>query len=186
MYTKRRILFAIFIGLMGCIVLIAQVVTVDSAGRINGLANPQAANDAATKAYVDAQINAVWPVGVVYIQYPQQSAPNALWPNTNWVDISNNYAGSFFRAEGGRASAFESGQQGDAIRNITGQAGGLDDGMETGLSGPFYDGGGHAYDAQSQGSGSGWKLRFDASRVVPTAEENRPVNYTIRIWKRTS
>ena len=56
-------------------------------------------------------------VGEVYIQYPGQSAPGSLFPNTVWVNISSSYPGAFFRAEGGAASSFGGGQQ--SAQNLT-------------------------------------------------------------------
>ncbi|ARQ78374.1 hypothetical protein BRW84_06955 [Oxalobacter formigenes OXCC13] len=67
--------------------------------------------------------------------------------------------------------------QGDAIRNIIGTFGGNDQERRF-LSGPFYyigtDGGGKT------GSSNGTdNFGFDASRVVPTANENRPHNVAL-------
>lgn len=64
--------------------------------------------------------------------------------------------------------------QEDAIRNITGYFGRFDD-MGTVFSGPFYSYERGSYDVGS-GGGNGFILGFDASRVVPTANENRPKN----------
>jgi len=72
--------------------------------------------------------------------------------------------------------------QGDAARNIKATAGVKDDGMKEHLSGPFYDAGGFSYDAQSHGSGNGWILGFDLSRIgssYPVANENRPRNVAV-------
>ena len=40
----------------------------------------------------------------VYVQFPQQAAPQDLYICTKWTEIS--YAGAFFRASGGNAAAF--------------------------------------------------------------------------------
>jgi len=66
------------------------------------------------------------------------------------------------------------GWQEDAIRNITGKFYPVDDGTKY-YTGAFYYAGGYNYDAQSSG-GSGRRIGFDASRVVPTAADNRPRN----------
>ena len=69
--------------------------------------------------------------------------------------------------------------QGDAIRNITGSSG------DSPNSGAYY------YGALAGGAGGARKfageglrgrsaINFDASRVVPTANENRPVNTAVR------
>ena len=49
-------------------------------------------------------INEAWPVGITYVQYPQQKSPQELFPKTTWVELS--YDGAFFRASGGNAAAF--------------------------------------------------------------------------------
>lgn len=76
--------------------------------------------------------------------------------------------------------------QGDAIRNIVGEF--IIDDCVTGLNNSFAPTGVYVvsktypYDASSTMS-SGWPggiLRFDASRVVPTANENRPINRAVK------
>ena len=46
------------------------------------------------------------PIGFIYVQLSGQSDPNTLWPNTEWNNISKNYSGLFFRAEGGNSASF--------------------------------------------------------------------------------
>ena len=85
--------------------------------------------------------------------------------------------GLFLRGHGGNSAALGV-RQGDAIRNIKGQitGNGL---MSGGATGPFY-----SWYTQNFGIGNGAYdkngVAFDASRVVPTAEENRPVNTAVR------
>lgn len=67
-------------------------------------------------------INEAWPVGITYVQYPQQKSPQELFPKTTWVELS--YDGAFFRASGGNADAFieKSGvlsKQEEGLPNIT-------------------------------------------------------------------
>ena len=87
--------------------------------------------------------------------------------------------GLFLRGHGGNSSALGI-QQGDAIRNIKGSFG--VDAMILGASGAFsritWHDGGHAGIAGTGG------ISFDASRAVPTAEENRPVNQAVRYLMR--
>lgn len=45
-------------------------------------------------------INEAWPVGITYVQYPQQKSPQELFPKTTWVELF--YNGAFFRASGCR------------------------------------------------------------------------------------
>ena len=51
------------------------------------------------------------PVGFVYTQYPGKNSPADMGWFGTWTNISSEFAGDFFRAEGGAASAFESGEQ---------------------------------------------------------------------------
>jgi hypothetical protein len=97
--------------------------------------------------------------------------------------------GLFLRGHGARTSSHygtvlhRSGElgmiQGDAIRNITGSSG------DSPNSGAYY------YGALAGGAGGARKfageglrgrsaINFDASRVVPTANENRPANTAVR------
>ena len=97
------------------------------------------------------------------------------------------YRGVFLRGLGGNSTSLGE-LQGDAIRNITGTMGGSN-AQSTGLwdygTGVFYqfNQGRHSISSQqewynyvSQGMG------FDASRVVPVANENRPVNKAVRYF----
>lgn len=81
--------------------------------------------------------------------------------------------GCFIRGLGGNSAALGV-IQGDAIRNITGSIIMDNEPVET-ATGAFYDGG-VATGRGSQNDTSAKKLMFDASRVVPTASENRPKN----------
>jgi len=97
-----------------------------------------------------------------------------------------NYQGMFLRGVGGNSAALGV-QQGDAIRNITGSYGGASfmglsqDGQIGDARGAFGNG-----DWKPQfnwmGGGNSYDMNFDASRVVPTASENRPVNKAVRYF----
>lgn len=90
--------------------------------------------------------------------------------------------GKFMRGTGGNAAALGTVQQ-DAIRNIIGSVGAnaLANGGNVTNEGALYN------DTQNVGNGSnavsgGWhnnKIKFDASKVVPTANENRPYNMAV-------
>ncbi len=97
------------------------------------------------------------------------------------------YRGVFLRGLGGNSASLGE-LQGDAIRNITGTMGGSSS-DKAGLwdygTGVFYqfnlgrssvEYSGQYYNYVSQGMG------FDASRVVPVANENRPVNKAVRYF----
>jgi hypothetical protein len=87
----------------------------------------------------------------------------------------------FLRGLGGNAAQLGH-QQNDAIRNITGNLGNIAFGGGSSSVGTF------AIDPREAwifGSGDASKyfiksISFNASNVVPTANENRPVNYAVQ------
>nr|DAX24473.1 MAG TPA: short tail fiber protein [Caudoviricetes sp.] len=119
-----------------------------------------------------------------YIQWPGMPTPDTLFTfeGYRWAEV--NYDGCFFRAKGKDANPFNGGEQGDAIRNIKGLVG-IEGGSNP--SGPFY------IESPSPKNVESWHTSvheytvnstcFDASRIVPTAEENRTRNRTFIIWK---
>lgn len=129
------------------------------------------------------------PVGFNYVQYPGESAPADLFGG-EWENISAQFAGQFFRAEGGNAAAFGS-AQGDGAPNIAGMFGNVQfrNGAGGGnFSGAFYNAG--TYN-NGFGDSSNWNsptVGFSAanSNGKYALAEIRPVNTTIRIWKRTT
>ncbi|CAG2104018.1 unnamed protein product [Medioppia subpectinata] len=50
-------------------------------------------------------------IGFIYVQLPDQVEPTSLWPTYTWSDVTANYAGDFFRAEGKGSLAFGTGAQ---------------------------------------------------------------------------
>lgn len=119
-----------------------------------------------------------------YIQWPGMPMPDTLFAfeGYRWAEV--NYDGCFFRAKGKDANPFNGDEQGDAIRNIKGLVG-IEGGVNP--SGPFY------IESPSPKNVEAWQTSaqeyttestcFDASRIVPTAEENRTRNRTFIIWK---
>ena len=152
-------------------------------GAINGLITVQNS--------VQRVFDITHPIGEVYIQFPQQSAPADLYNRngivSGWHNISSSYAGRFFRAEGGSAAAFGTAQGGGAP-NITGSVQGIDAAVGGGRS--LYAGDLNDWmPVFSNISRRGRYLNFDASRssnLYGAANEIRPENYAIRIWIRVS
>jgi hypothetical protein len=122
------------------------------------------------------------PIGFVYIQFPNQLEPRYLFPG-NWT-YTTAYAGAFFRAEGGYALPFGNGKQPDMIkyhkhqfRQVWGNWGtssgsAIDNFADDGKTGEMYD---KANNLLAKDN--------DADDQLP---ENRPANYTMRIWIRSS
>lgn len=46
------------------------------------------------------------PRGFIYVQLPKEKLPSDIWPWLGWEDVTAEYAGVFFRAEGGNSSSF--------------------------------------------------------------------------------
>ena len=143
-----------------------------------------------------------------YIQWPGMPSPledtSLRFEGYSWYEV--NYRGNFFRAKGDKANPFSSikftreqikngdyvfqaEEQGDAIRNITGQTAKNSEGQLRNrgsnfeMEGAFY---GEPEYGTTHGDGGYTSayvnLKFDASRVVPTAAENRPRNLTFTLW----
>ena len=115
------------------------------------------------------------PIGMCYIQFPGGYAPSTIFGGT-WTNISSSYAGDFFRAEGGAASAFESGEQAGSLLDHAG-TGVIASTNPVNFS-SFFDssstGTTQNYISPPTGTISGYRLVF------------RPVNRTVRIWTRTA
>ena len=111
------------------------------------------------------------PIGFVYWQLPGKVDPATLYPGTTWSNISSSFPGDFFRAEGGNASAFGSGEQPMELQTHS-----------------------HALDESSySGAGNTVAVGINPSMYPGNSSTNnsggletRPVNRTIRLWERTA
>lgn len=153
-----------------------------------------------------AIIDMVWPIGVIYTQYPQQKSPQELFPNTTWEEV--NYDGAFFRASGGNAAAFNGGKQGQSIQSHNhgfswsgSHSHGVTDpghihGYELGeydrdkghageRTGRYY-GTANTYSATTGISIDSKTISISTTTGSAGGDETRPANFTIRIWKRTA
>ena len=88
------------------------------------------------------------------------------------------FRGLFLRGVGGNSAGLGV-TQGDAIRNIYGTIAGYNGGIRA-MGGAFAPG----WNENAASAGNTFNIpcgvQFDASRIVPTAEENRPVNTAVR------
>ena len=129
--------------------------------------------------HLDDVLRLAWPIGSVYIQFPGERSPQGLLPGT-WTKLVFS-KGYFFRVEGAGARAFDNIEQLDAFQGHAhyfsdaagSEGGGGNRGRLGGVPG---------------GSHTGWvKAPAPLSNGAPrTANETRPVNKTIRIWRRSS
>ena len=164
--------------------------------------------DAAKKKLVSANISVqfdlAWPIGVTYVQYPQQASPMDLWGDfSKWEVI--NYDGAFFRAEGGNADAFieesgvlskQAGQNLSHTHSITHSHSITDPGHTHGIptaSQDKHNGGyndhGYSFEGNNSTTNSTTNITvdsFEGNSDSSGGNENRPENYTIRVWKRTA
>lgn len=134
-------------------------------------------------------------IGEIYVQYPQQEAPQDLFICTKWA-LQEQYAGSFFRATGGNAAAFiektgDLSAQPAGLPNITGEMIICGHGGLQSDSGCFY---GNNYGRSGAGLNNQDDSRerhvFDASRSSNIYKNNHdevtPINFSMKIWLRTA
>ena len=134
------------------------------------------------------------PIGATYLQLPSQSAPDDIFTGT-WSNISSSYAGDFFRAEGGRAASFGS-SQGDTFQGHihrlwmyhgSGNANSRELSSYRGITGGYV--GDRNYYTSARDGTRGMKYYSQDAYGAGTprhGDETRPVNQTIRVWKRIS
>ena len=126
-----------------------------------------------------------------------------------WGDFSRweviNYDGAFFRAEGGNADAFieesgvlskQAGQNLSHTHSITHSHSITDPGHTHGIPTAVYDkqnGGyndhGYGFEGNNKTTNSTTNITvdsFEGNSDSSGGNENRPENYTIRVWKRTA
>jgi hypothetical protein len=120
------------------------------------------------------------PIGCMVVQHPGESSPATLYPGTTWSNVSANFAGSFFRAEGGLAKSYGGGKQDFAMQGHwhSGPSG-------TGGVGQNWN---DSFGAQNLTAGAlaGPAITDGANGTPKIAAETRPDNFTVRIWQRTA
>lgn len=129
------------------------------------------------------------PIGFIYLQLRGQSTPDMIFGTSGkWQDVSNLYAGEFFRANGGNSSSFGTVQQ-EGLPNITGQ-------FDTSSVGILGDSTGalqtsdfgqweinFTYRTNTRNS----KVTFNASQsngIYGASSHVTPYNSSVRVWKK--
>ena len=119
------------------------------------------------------------------MQFPGKAAPADLFGG-EWTNISAQFAGQFFRCEGGNAAAFGETQDGGAP-NITGSFT-VCSMWGQGPSGAFYNAA-QAIRTGIQGGSDNLGTNYGFSACNSNSgyglEEFRPYNTAIRIWEKT-
>ena len=125
------------------------------------------------------------------MQFPGESAPADIYGG-EWTNISSQFAGQFFRAEGGNAAVF-GGTQGDGAPEVTGYANNIACGGDASsdTSGALYRPSESNNNKATSTNPYGWKIQLALSlsrgnAVYGAANEVRPANSTIRIWRKTA
>lgn len=162
--------------------------------------NPPVLSSSAYSIYADGQIAGCPAVGSVYVQYPNQKSPEEIWFTATWQNISSDYAGAFFRTEGGLAQDFANQTIAQNDQNKQHNHGG-----STGNDSPdhvhYYQhfilsnpdhtyavGWGDAswHPGYENVASGGASTRHTHSISSDGGTEARPKNYTVRLWKRTA
>ena len=129
------------------------------------------------------------PIGFIYLQLRGQSTPDMLFGTSGkWQDVSNLYAGEFFRANGGNSSSFGTVQQ-EGLPNITGQfntsnVGILGDStgaLQTSDFGQWEINYTHITNTRNS------KVTFNASQsngIYGASSHVTPYNSSVRVWKK--
>lgn len=113
----------------------------------------------------------------------------SLWPTCNWTQITSNYSGLFFRAEGGKSLPFGNTQNEDSPRFTS--ASFVDDTVDppisnasllVGTASSYLWAGAHMNTAHDHNEG----MRFLVTYTDTQNPEVRPKNSAVRIWIRTA
>ena len=150
----------------------------------NGQIHNQYVYNATTQAWMKMDPEKAYPIGYIYTQYPEKDSPSEMGWYGTWTNKSSDFAGDFFRAEGGAASAFESGKQTDQMQGHW---------HEVTARTPNAAGGAEAHVGFSTNSTAtiitstrGGPISDGTNGTPRTGSETRPINRTVRIWERTA
>ncbi len=117
-----------------------------------------------------------FPIGFIYVQLPKEKSPTEIWPWMTWKDVTSDFAGLFFRAEG-EAAPFGQIQQDNAPRLSQLET---DQNSFKHIDMPTSNWSSYTYTGNSGGGGTEYRMRFNMR-----GGEVLPRNMAIRVWKRT-
>ena len=120
------------------------------------------------------------PINFIYIQLPGQPTPKSLWPTVQWKDVTSEYSGLFFRAEGGNSTAFGAIQEENAPRLTNVKYCTSNCGTETSNVALYPN----SWSYSLWAGASNQKGLYH--KYLTSGGEVRPRNMAIRIWKRTA
>jgi hypothetical protein len=122
------------------------------------------------------------PTGFIYAQLPSQPEPKTLWPTVEWTDVTSDYAGLFFRAEGGWSAAFGVTQNENSPRLTDVQQSPSNSWQDHVQISPNNEWSSWVYSGDTVEK----RIYATAQRFKVSSGEVRPRNKAIRIWKRTN
>jgi Lectin C-type domain len=131
--------------------------------------------------FLDLKKNLI-PIGFIYVQLPKEKSPTSIWSWMTWKDVTSDYAGLFFRAEGGEAATFGQVQQDNAPRLVevnTQLIRFIKSNQTNWWNNTIPRGGWSNWVFNGGNSGEEVDMRFQVS-----GGEVRPRNMAIRVWKR--
>lgn len=138
----------------------------------------------------------LYPIGFVYVQFPNTDDPATLGLPGTWTNISSNFAGRFFRAEGGTAAAFGCCQDfatnycciNSTVTSTSSEA----CHCHTTCVTCTYKGRATGGTLLSRALGTTASVATTSNGAhthtisISNTTETRPDNYTVRIWRRTA
>ena len=166
-------------------------------------------NNKLNTTYKQEIFNIVHPIGEIYVQFPGQDSPEKLYNKEGFISSkwdTVNYDGAFFRSEGKGANLFENQTscQNDVVGTHKHEAdiaiisGGSHSHTVTTSFGYEQEAGNwgdkvntvkpHGGNVSLSSTADGnhtHDVRATIKNNLDTDTENRPKNYTVRIWKRT-
>ena len=128
--------------------------------------------------------NSIIPIGFIYTQLPNQSAPHEMWTNTSWTEVTHEYSGLFFRAEGGDSESFGILQQAKQERLNKWEASfvAISSSSKAKDNGDF--GSNQTTKISYHDSNYNYNYAITELSLISNESDIRPKNTAIRIWKR--
>ena len=124
------------------------------------------------------------PRGFLYTQLPEQSPPEQLWPHMKWTEVTEKYAGLFFRAEGNTSEPFGQVQSANQSTISTFRIMAAFGNAITPYDTDHFIPASHGWNNISWTTSYNYTYPFYSMGVHITTGDVRPVNTAVRIWKR--
>jgi hypothetical protein len=123
------------------------------------------------------------PLGFIYTQLPNKPSPQTIWPNLVWKNVTSEYAGLFFRAEGGTAGEFGE-EQSESTKRLTSIINGWTAGFTPNFGQISVVPGQWTPERSTGFNQGGGVIESFYMRFHVSSDEVKPRNTAIRIWER--